>query len=122
MVWSLHLYGAGSRANKLYNMADEIISIQSEEPHKNNMDKEKQRKLATGRYDSQIIHTVAPQSKATDLRRIKPELYGPWIPPIIGKSQDCALDSETDTDRSVVRVPSPSVSSRTGHNVKLAYD
>ena len=60
LVWSLHLYGAGSRANKLYNMADEIRSMYSVEPHKNNMDKEKQRKLATGRYDSQRIHTVVP--------------------------------------------------------------
>ena len=43
-----------------------------------------------------------------------------WKMMMIVKSQDCALDSETDTDRSVVTVSSPSVSSRTGYNAKVA--
>ena len=63
MVWSLHLYGPGSRANKLYSMADEIRSMHSDEPHKNNLDEEKQRKKATGRYDSKRIHTVMLDSE-----------------------------------------------------------
>ena len=85
LVWSLHLYGAGSRANKLYNMADKIRSMHSDEPHKNNMDKEKQRKLVTGRNDSQRILWCrrAKGVLATGFRRIKPELCGPWIPPIV---------------------------------------
>ena len=49
----------------LGHVQDEIKSMHSDEPHKNNMDKEKQRKLATGRYDSQRIHTVVPQSKGS---------------------------------------------------------